>query len=61
MGEVESGHLRLLLAMYKTPGETPRKEGAMPVWAEAAFYLGVLAFLAGIYSKLSQAVDRLNK
>jgi hypothetical protein len=33
----------------------------MPVWAEAAFYLGVLGLLAGIYSKLSQAVDRLTK
>ena len=33
----------------------------MPVWAEAAFYLGVLGLLAGIYGKLSQMVERLNK
>jgi hypothetical protein len=33
----------------------------MPVWVEAAFYLGVLGLLGGIYSKLSQAVDRLRK
>jgi len=33
----------------------------MPIWAEAAFYLGVLGLLAGIYTKLGQAVDRLSK